>query len=154
MERTRSAREWLRGAQHHAHERAQIRGFTPVRVTPLSSFRRPEDARAEVQDLGIEPRLMLRPNDNSGLSWDVLLELPDLSHLVFRFPETQAILMGSRCTVAGATDRRPLARGRLLHGAQQIILSRWPDDDEVLLQFEQNNPQLEHLLLSECLLRP
>ena len=88
-----------------------------------------------------------------GNSWDVSLEIPDLSHLLLRFPQTADALSGSRCTVAGSSGR-PLARGRLLYGPQRIILQHWPHWDEVLLQFDQSDPQLDFLLRTECLLRP
>ena len=88
-----------------------------------------------------------------GDSWDVSLEIPDLSHLPLRFPQTAEVLSGSRCTVAGSSGR-PLARGRLLFGSQRITLQQWPQLDEVLLQFEQSDPQLDFLLRTECLLRP
>ena len=112
-----------------------------------------DEARAEVALLGIEPRLVLRPTTSSGESWDVLLEFPDLSHLLLRFPQTRTILRDSRCVVAGMSGR-PLARGRLLHGSQRIRLGRWPKPGEVLLQFERSDPQLDLLLRTECLLRP
>ena len=47
-----------------------------------------------------------------------------------------------------------MARGRCLHGPQRVALSRWPRSDEILLQFEENEPQLEYLLRTESLLRP
>ena len=103
--------------------------------------------------MGIEPRLVLRPKDVSRYSWEVSLEIPDLSHLLVRFPKTRDILTGSRCAVTGASGR-PLARGRCLHGTQRVLLARWPRADEVLLQFGQSDPQLEYLLRTECLLRP
>ena len=96
---------------------------------------------------------MLRPRASDESCWQASLEIPDLSHLVFRFPTTRDALTGSRCVVAGASGR-PLARGRCLHGAQRVTLSRWPREDEVLLQFEEAAPQLEYLLRVECLLRP
>ena len=82
-----------------------------------------------------------------------MLEVPDLSHLLLRFPQTREILTGSRCVVAGSQGR-PLARGRLVHGTQRIKLVRWPKPDEVLLRFERRDPQLDFLLRTECLLRP
>ena len=106
-----------------------------------------------VAALGIEPRLVLRPTGPLGGSWDVSLEIPDLSHLLLRFPQTEEILPLSRCTVAGYSGR-PLAPRRLLHGTQRVLLARWPQSDEVLLQFEQTDPQLDFLLSTECLLRP
>jgi hypothetical protein len=152
LDRERRAREWLRTARRSAQERARIRGlmFGRAKTTPVHD---PDGARTEVASLGIEPRLILRPKAPAGASWEASLEIPDLSHLLFRFPKTRDILMGSRCLVAGASGR-PLARGRCLHGVQRIILSRWPRPDEVLLRFEQTDTQLEYLLRTECLLRP
>ena len=153
LERERRAREWLRGARRSAQDRAQIRGLWLGRPAPPTHFRSLDQARTEIAVLGIEPRLVLRPKDASRYSWDVSLEIPDLSHLLIRFPKTRDILTGCRCTVAG-TSGRPLARGRCLHGTQRVLLARWPRADEVLLQFEQSDPQLEFLLRTECLLRP
>ncbi len=153
LDRERRAREWLRGARRFARERANVRGLSLGRGAKSGLIRRPEEARAEVAALGIEPRLVLRPTDPQRASWEVSLEIPDLSQLLFRFPRTRDILKGSRCVVAG-TSGRPLARGRCLHGAQRVTLVRWPLADEVLLRFEQTEPQLEYLLRAECLLRP
>jgi hypothetical protein len=149
----RRAREWLRGARKFAQERARVRGIAFSRGATLPTDQRPERARAEVAALGIEPRLVLRPTDTSRISWEVSLEIPDLTHLLFRFPRTREILVGSRCVVAGASGG-PLARGRCLHGAQRVRLARWPRADDVLLQFERADAQLEYLLRTECLLRP
>lgn len=154
LDRERRAREWLRGARRFARERAQIRGLGLLgRGTKPSSVGHPDGARAEVAELGIEPRLVLRPTDPTNVSWEVSLEIPNLSHLLIRFPQTREILTGSRCAVAGAAGR-PLARGRCLHGAQRVTLAQWPLADEVLLRFEQTDSQLEYLLRAECLLRP
>lgn len=153
LERERRAREWLRSARRFAQERASVRGLSLRRGTPPSFVGRPEQARREAVALGIEPRLVLRPSATYPVSWDVELEIPDLSHLLLRFPSAREILTGARCTVAGKSGR-PLARGRLLHGAQRVRLSRWPRPSEVLLQFEQSDAQLDYLLRTECLLRP
>lgn len=150
----RRGREWLRKARRFAKERAQIRGLGLLgRNMKSSGVDHVERARAEIVELGIEPRLVLRPVDSTHSSWDVSLEIPDLSHLLLRFPNTKKILTGCRCVVAGAAGR-PLARGRCLHGTQRVRLSRWPHVNEVLLRFEQTDPQLEYLLRTECLLRP
>lgn len=153
----RRSREWLRRARGVAEERARVRGFT------TSNWRQPggdpaaartalENARAEVSTLGIEPRLLLRPKVEGG-QWEVFLEVPDLTHLLSRYPETREVLTGSRCVVAGSTGR-PLARGSCLHGVQHVRLTRWPEVGEVLLKFETDNSHLEYLLRTECLLRP
>ena len=154
LDRERQAREWLQRARRSVSERVRIRGLgTPGSRTSPSNVSQLDEARAAVAVLGIEPRLVLRPRDESGGSWDVLLEIPDLSHLLLRFPQTREILTGSRCVVAGSQGR-PLARRRLLHGAQSVRLVRWPKPDEVLLQFEKRDLHLDFLLRTECLLRP
>ena len=153
LERERQAREWLRGARRSAQDRAQIRSLWLGRPAPPTDVRSLDEARTEIAVLGIEPRLVLRPRDKSRYLWDVSLEIPDLTHLLVRFPKTRDVLTGSRCTVTGASGR-PLARGRCLHGTQPVPLARWPLAEEVLLQFEQVDPQLEYLLRTECLLRP
>ena len=152
LDRERRAREWLRGARRSAKGRVTVRGLH-VPKTETTNISRLEQARADVVALGIEPRLILRPVDLAYDSWKVLLEIPDLSHLLQRFPETQATLAGSRCRITG-TDGRPLARGRLLHGAQRVKLARWPRSDEVLLCFERQDSQLDFLFRTDCLLRP
>lgn len=154
LECERLSREWLRGARRIAKDRTNVRGLGLWRQsTKPSGIATRESARAEIAELGIEPRLVIRPTDSTHISWEVSLEIPDLSHLIIRFPKTKEILTGSRCVVAGAAGR-PLARGRCLYGAQRVILSRWPRNDEVLLRFEQTDPELDYLLRTECLLRP
>ena len=150
VDRERRGRDWLRGARRAAEERAEIRGLTIGRPTN-TTFQRRDEARAEVVRLGIEPRLVLRPIE--GSRWEVSLEIPDLSHLLLRFPTVRDVLSESRCAVAGAAGR-PLARGRCLHGPQRVPLGRWPRPDDVLLKFERTDAQLEYLLRAECMLRP
>ena len=154
LDRERRAREWLNGARQSARARTQVRGLgLPARGTISTDISRQDEARKEIIALGIEPRVVLRPTNSPDASWEVSLEIPDLSHLLMRFPETRATLTGSRCVVAGAAGR-PLARGRCLHGNQCVRLAQWPRADDVLLQFEQSNPQLDFLLRAQCLLRP
>lgn len=136
-----------------AEKRARICGLSFGHGRPSATESSLEKARSEVQELGIEPRLILRPKDAQRKLWDVLLEIPDFSHLMFHFPHFRDILTGSRCVVAGSSGR-PLARGCCLYGSQRVALSRWPDSDKVLLQFDRTDPQLEYLLRTECLLRP
>lgn len=150
VDRERRARDWLRGARRAAEERAKIRGLSIGRPTS-TTFQRRDEARAEIVRLGIEPRLVLRPIE--GSRWEVSLEIPDLSHLLLRFPQVRDVLTASRCTVAGAAGR-PLARGRCLHGPQRVPLGRWPRPEDVLLKFERTDAQLEYLLRAECMLRP
>ena len=155
LEQERIARRWLQRARESAKDLRRVRGFTGGSISQATSRSTTnlEFARQEVAALGIEPRLVLRPTAADRVSWDVWLEIPDLSGLLHRFPGQRSVLTGSRCTVSGSQGR-PLARGRCLHGPQQVRLRHWPRDDEVLLQFEQAHDQLEFLLRTECLLRP
>lgn len=150
VDRERRGRDWLLGARSAAEERAKIRGLA-IGKPAGTTYQRPDEARSEVIRLGIEPRLLLRPIE--GSRWEVLLQIPDLSHLLLRFPDLREVLTGSRCLVAGSAGR-PLARGRCLHGPQRIPLSRWPRPDDVLLKFERTDAQLDYLLRAECMLRP
>jgi hypothetical protein len=152
LDRARTARDWLRSAQHVA-QRIQLHGLSSVGApaAQLGRYTPADLAREQVTALAIEPRLVLRPTGED--SWDVLLELPDFSNLLATFPGLRSVLTGSRCEVTGSSSR-PLARGALLHGPQQVTLRTWPGASDVLLRFEQPTPtEFEYLLRTECLLR-
>ena len=153
LDRERRARDWLSGARRIAQERVAFSGFATGRQAVPGQRRGPDSVREDITRLGVEPRLVLRPRDIQGTAWQVLLEIPDLSPLLAKFPVFLEALTQSRCVVAGAAGR-PLARGRLLHGDQPVTLSRWPASDEVLLQFEHRVAELEYLLRTDALLRP
>ncbi len=156
----RRSREWLSDARQHA---------TAVRLTGLRKGSAPvgeldeksescqtdEDensTKRELREIGIEPRIILRPLPNG--SWDVRLRISNLSPLLSKFPNFKEILVGQRCSVAGARDPRPLARGRVLFSEQEVSLVRWPKTGQVLLKFDDSVPELDCLLHTECLLRP
>ena len=150
LDREQRAREWLRSARGLARARARFQGIANV---PASAVRGGvAGARDTVAALGIEPSVFLRPCDVGGAEWTVHLQIPDLSHLVLKFPELRQALTQSRCKVAGAVGA-PLARRRVF-GGTDVALERWPRSDEVLLDFEQSTPELSYLLRTECLLRP
>ncbi|HET8925266.1 MAG TPA: hypothetical protein VFN26_19950 [Candidatus Acidoferrum sp.] len=147
LNKERREREWLKDARSAA--KAKLTGISlPSARLPVSSG---PGLRQELRNLGIEPRVYLRPTLQG--SWNVVLEIPDLGPLLSKFPELQETLTGA-CVVTGSSGR-PLARGRLLHyGPQSVILKRWPDPSEVLLHFENQSPELEYILSAECMLRP
>ena len=152
--RTHAARERLRDAQRVAQQRVQFHGLSSRNATAIEKDhpKSLHEAREQVVALSIEPRLLLRPIDTD--SWNVMLELPDLSHLLVKFPALRNVLTNSRCVVAGSSGR-PLARGALLHGPLSVILHSWPGSEELLLQFENPVPSwFEYLLRADCLLRP
>ena len=154
LDKQRQSRDRLRSERRSANDRVNLNGLGSLRDSNAPSrFNRLEVVREEVARLGIEPRLGLRPTDAASESWDVVLEISDLSHLLLRFPQTRDIPSASRCVVAG-TSGRPLARGRFLRGNQRVKLSKWPRSDEVLFRFERGVSQIDFLLRTECLFRP
>jgi len=147
----RSAREWLRTASRYAqrvHLEGLSRGYRGSAQTPATNI---TQARQQLEDLAIEPRLILQPTDAG--TWRVLLEIPDLSLIATRFPQIQGVLNETRCRVAG-TSGRWQARGWTMHGSQLIALEKWPKSDDVLLKFEKSSSQLDFLLRTDCLLMP
>ena len=154
LERESGARTWLHRARGSARTRFRIRGTRRPRSNrDPHDFSRVDVAREEVANLGIEPRLILGPAD-SHEEWDVFLDIPALSNLCSRFPETREVIAESRCRVTGSAFGRPLAKGHFLYGVKPFKLSSWPKGNEVLLRFEKTNPLLNHLLRTECLIRP
>ena len=152
LEREQAAREWLQDARRVAGERVKLRGLTRQGSSAREKAIE-EDGGEETKPLRIEPRLLLRPKDIERSSWDVLLEIPDLSGLVAQFPTARDVVLGSRCIVAGSSGR-PLARGRLVQGAQRILLERWPRSDETLLEYEGAPADVQALLRLHFGLRP
>lgn len=151
LDRERRSRDWLRDAQQAARQ-VQLRGLSRAlgedQRSKVFSVAR---ARKQVADLAIEPRIILRPAASS--SWNIWIEIPDLGHLLSRFPDLKNTLSNSRCAVNGSSGK-PLARGAFLHGPRKVPIYSWPPTDQVLLQFENSTQQLDFLLRTECLLRP
>jgi hypothetical protein len=156
LDRNRRAQEWLEDAKNRARTirlRGLRRGDTYGIDDEEGSGAKADESenRRAVVELGIEPDLVLRRVD--AQTWDVRLQLQDLSPLLTRFPEFEAVLSGEQCKVAGASGRT-LARGFLLYDSQPITLTHWPEPGEVLLKFDKSPQKLDFLLTSECLLRP
>jgi len=151
LDDVRSARDWLRTASGYA-QRVRLEGLSKgSKGTALRPTYTISHARQQLEDLAVEPRLILQPTEVS--TWRVLLEIPDLSRMSTRFPQLQGILTESRCRVTGASGRWQ-ARGWTMYGPQFIALEEWPKSDEVLLKFERSSPQLDFLLRTDCLLMP
>lgn len=146
LDRERRARDWLKVAQRSAQ----------IQFDGLAKDNTRKDLRAHpdkkyVQSLGIEPRLVLRPKMSS---WEVWIEIPDLSHLLDRFPEFRDALTNSRYVVTGSSSGRPFARGGLIFGTSLVRLKEWPAVETVLICFEHSVDMLDTLLSTECLIRP
>ena len=154
LDKNQRSREWLCDARNRANQ-VRVRGLSrwtedaheivSANGTVLTSRQR------EVLELGLEPDVVLHRTGPE--SWIVRLELPSMAPLVQRFPRLRDAIANQRCVVAGAQGG-VLPRGYLLWGTQTVTMSRWPSSDEVLLKFENFDPELAYLLTMECLLRP
>lgn len=151
LDKERREREWLRSARRYAHDRARFRGIEQISSRSAPARTPVLAARETIAELGIEPALLLRPKDSDRAHWSVHLDIPDLSHLLVKFPTASATLTQSRSRVTGVA--RWLASGRVLNGTQ-VELKRWPRSDEALVEFEHPAPELTYILRTECLLRP
>ena len=103
LDDVRSARDWLRTASGYA-QRVRLEGLSKgSKGTALKPTYTISHARQQLEDLAVEPRLILQPTEAN--TWRVLLEIPDLSRMSTRFPQLQGILTESRCRVTGASGR-------------------------------------------------
>lgn len=151
LDRERRARAWLRGARESAQRRVEFQHIQGQGIGHGVGNRGMAEEAKSGTTLGFEPRLILHPLE--GGVWQVRVELPDLSGLPLRFPHLKNALLNSRCWVSGSSGRRKPGAW-LLYGPQSVTLIQWPRHDEPLLQFENPPPELDHLLRTECLLRP
>lgn len=151
LERERRARHWLGRARASAAARLQLKGLTRPASGELGPITRDGLPREFVEELGMEPRLLLRPGEDD--EWHVFLEFPDLSHLRDRFPGMSEVLSDSRCFVAGSIGS-PVPRGGFLYGPRRVRLARWPESHEALLQFEAPSAETVWMQSVESLLRP
>lgn len=145
LNREQQSKEWLRKARGIAIERLKVKGLAPDR--PGGGQELEARQREELKSIALEPRFVLRPSFTSTNSWTVFLQIPELSPIIELVPEARDILLESRCVVAGTTGR-PLARGRLVQGAQHIPLSKWPNPGEPLLAFDRKSPKFDYILRS------
>lgn len=151
LERERQARTWLLGARQRASH-ARFRGLRSGKAhAPSAEPEATGTTTDKAVPLGVEPRMILQRAE--GESWEVWLEVPDLSPLLLRFPAFHEMLANSRCIVAGATGS-PLWQGRVLRGSQRVQLATWPGADQPLLRFERTSAELDYVLRTESFLRP
>lgn len=151
LDRERRARHWLDRARASAEARLQLKGLRRPGSNKSVAIADEGLPPEFVQELGMEPRLLLRPQGDNV--WQALLEFPDLSHLRDRFPAMGEVLSNSRCHVAGSIGG-PVPRGGFLYGPCRVRLARWPEANEHLLRFEADSAETVWVQSVESLLRP
>ena len=77
---------------------------------------------------------------------------PSFRNVAALSPDTLSFLKRTRCCLNGADDFKPA--GWLLSGNRKGVLKSWPDLAKPLIQFEQSDGKIDHLLESECRLTP
>ncbi len=80
--------------------------------------------------------------------WDLQVDVPSFKDIAALSQDVRQFLRSSRCTLNGASAKKP--PGWLLSGRRQAQLKQWPDPDKPLVDFEKQNGTLTHLLESEC----
>jgi hypothetical protein len=142
----RNAREWLQEAQRAFKDRfiGVGRGGGPPGQHPPAI--RDGRVTGNLSDLGIRPELLLRYSGAS--TWSVVMQVPSFRSVAALNPEIQALLKRTRCRLSGGQDMKPA--GWLLSGNGKAILKSWPDAHKPLIDLEQSNGTLDHLLGSEC----
>lgn len=147
LEKARAAKAWLRDTRQ-AVEAAKFRG-----AGRSPSFSERESSRREEpreNRPAIRPSLLLRRMNPD--EWTPILEIPSFQQVATLSPHLGEFLSRTRCEVAGSAGYRP--PGWLLSGPQRRVISAWPDPRTPVVSFQVPDPTMQHLLASECCIRP
>ena len=151
LESVRRSREWLNETRRVVSDR--FKGIGRGKYRPRPSGTSPDSQRPDLPDTSrflIRPDLFLRHDGDD--KWSVLLQLKSLRPIAAESTELRVFLDRTRCRLNGATDWKPT--GWLLSGNPKGALRRWPDADTPLIEFESEDPLMDHLLESEYRLTP
>ncbi|MXW07916.1 MAG: hypothetical protein F4Y00_00875, partial [Bacteroidetes bacterium SB0662_bin_6] len=151
LERVRSSRVWLKETRRVASDRFQGIGrgyFRPAYM--LHSTRKEKPTLPDALRFAVRPYLFLRYDGSN--QWSLLLQLKSLRPIAAESTELRRFLDRTRCRLIGSSDWEPT--GWLLSGNRKGMLNSWPDTNSPLIQFEQSNPLMDHLLESEFRLSP
>lgn len=151
LERVRNSREWLKETRRVVADRFKGIGRGTYRPGSPTTLTRPDElGSSDAPRFAIRPYFLLR-HVGSG-KWSLLLQLKSLRSVAAESADLRVFLNTTRCQLNGASDWKPT--GWLLSGNRKGTLKRWPDQAKPLIQFEQSNPVVDHLLESEFRLPP
>ena len=148
LEGVRRTREWLGETRRIVRDR-----FTGIgRGLPGPGLATPRGGPAapDANRFGVRPSILL--SHRGGGTWSVRLEVPSFRNVAMLSPDILSFLKRTRCRLNGADDFKPA--GWLLSGNRKGVLKSWPDLTKPLIQFEQSDGKIDHLLESECRLTP
>ncbi len=146
LEKVRNAREWLKEARRTVVDRFAGLSRSPAIGTFGSSGRVPGSKTGRETHPEVRPSFFLRYNGSSN--WSVILEMPSFRGLGALNVEIRRFLQSKRCRLNGANDYKP--SGWLLSGSQRGVLKRWPDHRKPLIEFEESDSTVDHILSNEC----
>lgn len=92
------------------------------------------------------PEIFLRYSGSN--KWAVVMEVPNLSSLATINQDLMAFVKDSRCQLAGSTDKKPA--GWTISGSRLGVVKSWPNNNEPLIKFEQQNTDIERLIQENC----
>lgn len=145
LEQARSARSWLRETSRIVTDRFKVRsrGGKTRKDTVTSDFsqRSHRETRPDIR-----PDLRLRYDGSD--QWSLVIELPSFKTVAAMNAEAHQHLKQTRCTLNGDSGKKPA--GWALSGNRRAVLKHWPDPEKPLVEFEQPNGTVDHLLESEC----
>ena len=143
LEVVRNSREWLKETRHVVSDRFKgIRNadFLRVRSDNLAHLEEPNFSRFIVR-----PQLFLRYDGRER--WSLILKLKSLRPVAAESRTLLSFLEDTRCRINGASDWKP--RGWALANNRMGVLGTWPNINKPLIEFEESNLLIDHLLESE-----
>lgn len=146
LNRERDARHWLAEARSAA--RFRIRGLARIPLRSRATDTGQHGARTGEASDGPSalprPRFVLR--ETAAGQWQVRLHLPNLGHLLGRFPRARDVLTRAQGRVGGPAGPL-LARSRIVSESwPAVTLDAWPTPETPLLAFDGAPPELESVL--------
>lgn len=145
LETIRNARGWIKETSRVVSDRfkglskgsgPRPEGGMPERGANSNNATRPD----------IRPDLWLHYK-GEGV-WDLQIDIPSFKGVAALDPAVRQFLKQTRCLLNGSSVRKPA--GWLLSGRRQAVLREWPNPELPLVDFEEQNGTVAHLLESEC----
>ena len=139
-----SSREWLNETRRFVADR--LKGAARKPADPANGHEGHSYKSKDKVTLGMRPTLMLRPSGKT--IWAPVLDIPSFAAVGQITSELRTFLARTRCKIAGTGEGwRPA--GWLLSHNQKCLLKSWPGAETALIQFERDNPVLNHLIDQE-----
>ena len=102
--------------------------------------------RQQEDQFNIKPKLFLRYSGSK--KWSAVIRFSSFNEVASLNHDFRSFLKQNRCRVLGVADVKPA--GWLLGGSRLAAISSWPDTNQPLLNFDQPNSDLEHILHADC----